>query len=93
LRRRARSLCHLRNNFFSLAELLSKEDPTQLYPDAVKIGEGAAGEVFRGVHATTKQTVAIKKMVLNAQNMKLLITEIGIMKACTHENIVTYMAR
>lgn len=53
----------------------------------------AAGEVFKANHSETGNTVAIKKMILNAQNMKLLITEIGIMKACQHDNIVTYMAR
>jgi hypothetical protein len=76
----------------TLTELLSKEDPTELYPDAVKVGEGAAGEVFKGVDSRSGEVVAIKKMILNAQNMKLLITEIGIMKACTHGNIVKYAA-
>jgi serine/threonine protein kinase len=76
----------------TLTELLSKEDPTELYPDVVKVGEGAAGEVFKGVDSRNGEVVAIKKMILNAQNMKLLITEIGIMKACTHGNIVKYAA-
>ncbi len=33
---------------------------------------------------------AIKKMPLNAQNVKLLTSEIHIMKESTHENIVRY---
>ena len=34
--------------------------------------------------------VAIKKMALTPQNMKLLVTEIGIMKDSTHPNITAY---
>jgi len=35
--------------------------------------------------------VVIKKMDINGENMKLLITEIGIMKTSHHENIVDYI--
>lgn len=35
--------------------------------------------------------VAIKKMPLNSQNVKLLVTEIGIMKSSIHPNIVQYI--
>jgi hypothetical protein len=76
----------------TLTELLSKEDPTELYPEVIKVGEGAAGEVFKASDTRSGEIVAIKKMILNAQNMKLLITEIGIMKACLHANIVKYTA-
>jgi len=76
----------------SLYELISQEDPTKIYGEgSTKIGEGAAGEVFVVTKLKTNQKVAIKKMPLNQQNMKLVITEIGIMKSCKHPNIVEYI--
>eukprot|EP01114_Cavostelium_apophysatum_P014911 TRINITY_DN3974_c0_g1_i1.p1 TRINITY_DN3974_c0_g1~~TRINITY_DN3974_c0_g1_i1.p1 ORF type:complete len:742 (+),score=193.88 TRINITY_DN3974_c0_g1_i1:216-2441(+) len=74
----------------SLQDLISKDDPNSLYKDAKKIGEGAAGEVFLATDTRTGDKVAIKKMPLNSQNMKLLVTEIGIMKTSMHPNIVKY---
>jgi len=74
----------------SLSELVSKEDPTAIYPSRRKIGEGAAGEVYIATHSKTQEQVAIKIMPLNNQNLKLLITEIGIMKSSHHENVVRY---
>jgi len=75
----------------TLEELINKEDPTQIYRDAKKIGEGAAGEVFLATNARTRQRVAIKKMAMNDESMKLLITEISIMKSSHHPNIVDYI--
>jgi len=75
----------------TLQELVSKADPTSLYPHMEKIGEGAAGEVFAAMDSKLGKNVAIKKMEINGENMKLLITEIGIMKTSRHENIVNYM--
>lgn len=74
----------------TLQDLINKEDPNGIYKDAKKVGEGAAGEVFLATDCRTGDKVAIKKMPLNSQNMKLLITEIGIMKTSTHPNIVKY---
>jgi len=74
----------------NLRDLINKDDPNQIYTDSKKIGEGAAGEVFLATDCRTGQRVAIKKMPLNNQNMKLLITEIGIMKTSVHPNIVAY---
>jgi ligand-binding sensor domain-containing protein len=34
--------------------------------------------------------VALKKMTLNTQNIKLMTSEIGIMKECHHEHVVAY---
>jgi serine/threonine protein kinase len=56
-----------------------------------KIGEGAAGEVYMAIHNKAKQKVAIKKMEVNSENMKLLTTEISIMKTSHHENVVNYL--
>jgi len=74
----------------TLNDLVSKNDPNQIYTDFVKIGEGAAGEVYLATHLKTKDKVAVKKMPLNAQNVKLLTSEIHIMKESDHKNIVAY---
>jgi len=73
-----------------LEELVSRDDPNKLYSDVKKIGEGAAGEVFSAVAAKNGQNVAIKKMALNADSSKLIVTEICIMKTSKHPNIVEY---
>lgn len=75
----------------SLTELISKEDPNLIYKNKKKIGEGAAGEVYLATHSKTSEKIAIKIMPLNNQNMKLLVTEIGIMKTSSHPNIVKYI--
>jgi len=75
----------------TLNDVVSKDDPKAIYSNIVKIGEGAAGEVFSANHKDGK-IVAIKQMNLAAQqkNLKLLLTEIDIMKNSNHKNIVHY---
>jgi len=75
----------------TLDELVSKEDPTKLYTNMKKVGEGAAGEVFVATDTKKNRNVAIKKMTLGSQNMKLVLVEIGIMKDSHHPNIVDYI--
>eukprot|EP01097_Dermamoeba_algensis_P001131 TRINITY_DN1424_c0_g1_i3.p1 TRINITY_DN1424_c0_g1~~TRINITY_DN1424_c0_g1_i3.p1 ORF type:complete len:343 (-),score=86.30 TRINITY_DN1424_c0_g1_i3:176-1204(-) len=75
----------------TLDELVSKEDPTKLYSNMKKVGEGAAGEVFLASESRKNRNVAIKKMTLGSQNMKLVLVEIGIMKDSHHPNIVDYI--
>lgn len=75
----------------SLSDLISKEDPRKIYKNMEKIGEGAAGEVFVATNSKTGKKVAVKKMEINGENIKLLITEIGIMKTSHHDNIVDYI--
>jgi len=75
----------------TLDELVSKDDPTSIYQDARKVGEGAAGEVFLATNSRTSQRVAIKKMALNGESSKLLVTEIIMMKSSRHPNIVDYI--
>lgn len=75
----------------SLDELVNKTgDPEVLYTNYDKCGEGAAGEVFLATEAATGRQVAVKKMELQKENSKLLITEIQIMKTSSHRSIVTY---
>lgn len=72
---------------------MNKTDPTLLYSNFDKIGEGfdlplfsissfvsAAGVVFLATKNDTGEQVAVKKMQINGDNMKLLCTEISIMK-------------
>jgi len=74
----------------SLNDLINTSDPMELYGDITKIGEGAAGEVFIATELKSGKKVAIKKMSLSAQNMKMLVTEICIMKESSHPAIVAY---
>jgi hypothetical protein len=78
-------------NGATLQELCSKENPAKMFADFTKIGEGAAGEVFRATDTRTRRVVAVKKMEINPDNVKLLSTEIGIMKTSRHPNIVDYV--
>jgi len=76
----------------TLDDIIKKEDAKSLYKNREKIGEGAAGEVFSATHKDKGTVVAIKQMNLAAQqkNLKLLITEIDIMRQSSHKNIVHY---
>lgn len=74
----------------SLHDLVLTEDPNEFYKDIKKIGEGAAGEVFVATDTRSNKKVAIKQMDLSAQNIKMLVTEISIMKESSHPSIVAY---
>src|SRR5690606_23024219 len=75
----------------SLDELLSNDDPNQIYSNFKKIGEGAAGQVFVAVDTRTGRKVAVKKMELDEDNTKLIMGEIHIMRSCNHPNIIDYV--
>jgi len=66
-------------------------DPATHFKDMKKIGEGAAGEVYLATETQSGRRIAIKKMPLNAQNMKLLVNEIDIMKSSKHPNVTEYI--
>jgi hypothetical protein len=72
----------------NLEDLVSKEDPNRIYSEFKLIGSGAAGEVFLAFTPERKK-VAVKKMALNSESTKLIITEIRIMKDSPHPNIVS----
>lgn len=79
------------NSAVTLRELVGTGANRDNYKNPRKIGEGAAGEVFVATNAKTGELVAIKKMPITAENIKLLCTEIEIMKDSTHPNIVGYI--
>jgi hypothetical protein len=75
----------------SLKELVGNSSQRALYRNYKKIGEGAAGEVFVATNSKTNERVAIKKMTITGDNMKLLCTELKMMKDSHHPNIVDYI--
>jgi len=72
-----------------LNDLVNNAPAKDLYKNLKLIGEGAAGEVYSAINKNNSK-VAIKKMPINSENIKLLCTEINIMKESIHENIVQY---
>lgn len=75
-----------------LKEICTDADPTKLYRNLVKIGQGASGGVFTAYQVGTNQSVAIKQMNLEQQPKKdLIINEIVVMKQSRHDNIVNFI--
>ncbi|KAI9005877.1 kinase-like domain-containing protein [Gaertneriomyces semiglobifer] len=75
-----------------LKAICNQADPTKLYKNLVKIGQGASGGVFTAYQVGTNNAVAIKQMNLEQQPKKdLIINEILVMKESQHKNIVNYI--
>ncbi|ORY99055.1 kinase-like domain-containing protein [Syncephalastrum racemosum] len=76
-----------------LKEICISADPTKIYVDMVKIGQGASGGVYTAHQMGKKdQPVAIKQMNLEQQPKKeLIINEIVVMKRSQHNNIVNFI--
>ncbi|SCU89724.1 LANO_0D06150g1_1 [Lachancea nothofagi CBS 11611] len=78
--------------YATLAEICSEGDPSKLYKNLIKIGQGASGGVYTAYEVGTNASVAIKQMNLEKQPKKeLIINEILVMKASKHPNIVNYI--
>ena len=56
----------------------------------IKYGKRSMGKVYKAT-AANGDKVAIKKVELNAENLKHIITEISILKESKHENVVQYI--
>ncbi|KAI8800609.1 kinase-like domain-containing protein [Cladochytrium replicatum] len=75
-----------------LRALCNPADPTKLYRNLTKIGQGASGGVYTAYQVSSNQLVAIKQMNLEQQPKKeLIINEILVMKQSQHKNIVNYI--
>ncbi|KAJ3387158.1 signal transducing kinase of the PAK [Entophlyctis sp. JEL0112] len=76
-----------------LIAVCNPADPTRLYKNLVKIGQGASGLVFTANPVSnTASVVAIKQMNLEKQPKKeLIINEILIMRESRHKNIVNFI--
>jgi len=68
-------------------------DPTRIFRDLVRIGQGASGGVFISRYPGSNEVVAIKQMVLEQQPKKnLIVNEIEVMKQSRHPNIVNFLS-
>ncbi|KAG8727717.1 signal transducing kinase of the PAK, partial [Ceratobasidium sp. 428] len=75
-----------------LQAICTDADPTRLYRNLVKIGQGASGGVYTAYQVGTNLSVAIKQMDLDKQPKKdLIINEILVMRSSRHPNIVNYI--
>jgi p21-activated kinase 1 len=75
-----------------LNAICTNADPTLMYRNLIKIGQGASGGVYTAFENTTNKCVAIKQMNLEQQPKKdLIINEILVMKDSRHKNIVNFM--
>lgn len=68
-------------------------DPTKIYQDLRKIGQGASGGVFLGYTSdASKSSVALKQInILQQPKKELIVNEIVVMKKSNHPNIVNFM--
>ncbi|KAF2434284.1 Pkinase-domain-containing protein [Tothia fuscella] len=75
-----------------LREVCTPADPTELYKNFNKIGQGASGGVYTALERSTQRLVAIKQMNLEQQPKKdLIMNEILVMRESKHKNIVNFM--
>ncbi|BGP25984.1 p21-activated kinase 1 [Rhodotorula toruloides] len=75
-----------------LKAICTDADPTKLYRNLVKIGQGASGGVYTAYQVGTNMSVAIKQMNLEQQpKQDLIINEILVMKESRHQNIVNFI--
>jgi p21-activated kinase 1 len=75
-----------------LNAICTNADPTLLYRNLNKIGQGASGGVYSAYEVGSNKCVAIKQMNLEQQPKKdLIINEILVMKDSKHKNIVNFM--
>lgn len=69
-------------------ETLSK-DPDQVFELLEKLGEGAYGSVFKGLHRASGRLIAIKQVPVDT-DLQDIIKEISIMQQCENSFIVRY---
>ncbi|KAI8084712.1 Pak2 protein [Halteromyces radiatus] len=75
-----------------LQSICTEADPSKVYRNMTKIGQGASGGVFIAHTTKSELPVAIKQMNLEQQPKKeLIINEILVMKESQHKNIVNFI--
>ncbi|PKI83922.1 Ste20p [Malassezia vespertilionis] len=91
-RRRARHKVSDEQVMARLQAVCRPGDPTVMFKELLKIGQGASGGVYTAKSIGSEQLVAIKQMVLEQQPKKdLIVNEIEVMKQSRHPNIVNFL--
>ncbi|KAF2136270.1 uncharacterized protein K452DRAFT_138269 [Aplosporella prunicola CBS 121167] len=91
-RQRPRESAQGSNIIERLNAICNPSDPTKMYRNFNKIGQGASGGVFTAYQMGTNRCVAIKQMNLDQQPKKdLIINEILVMRESKHRNIVNFI--
>jgi p21-activated kinase 1 len=70
------------------ADLLDPVDPHTFLESVEKIDEGSTCVIYKAFHPRLRITVAVKEMVLNPKNERLLLEETRLMASMDHPNIV-----
>lgn len=76
---------------FTLRDLVSSANPQDLYNGLERLDEGSMGKVYVATTKSTGEKVAIKKVKLSQDTLSHMITEIAILKGCSHPNVVRYV--
>lgn len=79
---------------YRLDELLSKERPTQIYINLVKLDAGSQGEVYSARRTTDGLDIALKKIFIKneAKELPALENEISMMYTSRHRNVVQFFS-
>ncbi|KAL6057894.1 signal transducing kinase of the PAK [Balamuthia mandrillaris] len=76
----------------NLKDLVSHDNPLDIYREFQLIGQGASGSVYLATDTRTGNKVAIKQMIIAKQvKHDIIINEIMIMKRSQHHGIVSYV--
>uniref|UniRef100_A0A7R9U9U8 non-specific serine/threonine protein kinase n=1 Tax=Pinguiococcus pyrenoidosus TaxID=172671 RepID=A0A7R9U9U8_9STRA len=67
---------------------IKREDPEETYKLIKKLGQGASGKVYEGIHRETEEHWALKMAPID--ELKDLMNEIGLQSMTGHPNIVTF---
>eukprot|EP01121_Diplochlamys_sp_Union-15-3_P002969 TRINITY_DN12803_c0_g1_i1.p1 TRINITY_DN12803_c0_g1~~TRINITY_DN12803_c0_g1_i1.p1 ORF type:complete len:232 (-),score=41.40 TRINITY_DN12803_c0_g1_i1:30-725(-) len=76
---------------FAILRDVVDEGSRKKYTRPEKLADGSSGEVYVAIMKNKKEKVALKKMPIKKANLKMLHTEITIMKKTKHPNIVGYI--
>jgi len=72
-------------------EWIDEGDPTEIFIELEKIGEGSSGEVYKGIHKDTKEVTAIKVISLGgSEKLCNIKNEIMMLKLSKHPNVVEH---
>mmetsp|Transcript_18108 Transcript_18108/g.28093 ORF Transcript_18108/g.28093 Transcript_18108/m.28093 type:complete len:518 (+) Transcript_18108:57-1610(+) len=72
-------------------EWIDEGDPTEIFINLEKCGEGSSGEVYKGIHKDTKEVTAIKVISLGgSEKLCNIKNEIMMLKLSKHPNVVEH---